>query len=58
MDGVEFDGGDNDGADLDRGDFDGAKMDYVNFVPLNVDVPESSNFMKGVNIGARQNKRL
>ena len=58
MDGVEFNGGDNDGADLDRGDFDGAKMDGVNFVPLDVDVPESSNFRRGVNMGARQNKRL
>ncbi|KAL9459871.1 hypothetical protein AB3S75_003137 [Citrus x aurantiifolia] len=58
MDGIEFDGGDNDGADLDRGDFDGAEMDGVNFVPPDADVPESSNSRRGVNMGARQNKRL
>ncbi|KAL9440993.1 hypothetical protein AB3S75_019632 [Citrus x aurantiifolia] len=58
MDGVEFDGGDNDGVDLDRGDFDGAEMDGVNFLPPDFDVPESSNFRRGVNMGARQNKRL
>lgn len=58
MDGVEFDGGDNDGADLDRGDFNGAEMDGVNFVSPDADVPESSNSRRGVNMGAMQNKRL
>ena len=58
IDGVEFDGGDNDGVDLNKGDFDGVEMDGVNFVPPDVDVPESSNFKKGVNMGARQNKRV
>ena len=58
MDGVEFDGGDNDGAYLDIDDFYGAEIDGVNFIPPNVDVPESSNSRRGVNMGARQNKRL
>ena len=53
MDGVEFDRGDNDGADLDSTERDG-----VNFVAPNVDVPKSSNSRRGVNMGARQNKRL
>ena len=43
---------------MDRGDFDGTEMDGFNFVPLNVDVPKSSNSKRGVNMGARQNKRL
>ena len=58
MDGVEFNGGDNDGADLDRGDFDCAKMDGVNFVRPDADIPESSNSKRGVNMGSRQNKNL
>ncbi|KAL9437071.1 hypothetical protein AB3S75_023000 [Citrus x aurantiifolia] len=38
--------------------FDGAEMDGVNFVPPDIDVPKSSNSRIGVNMRARQNKRL
>ena len=58
IDGIDFDGGDSDGAGLDGGDLVGIERDGANLVAPNVDVPESSNSRRGVNMGARQNKRL
>ena len=56
IDGVEFDGGDFDGAGLDRDDLVGIERDGC--VAPNVDVPESSNSRRGMNMGTRKNKRL
>ena len=58
IDGIEFNGGDFDGAGLDGDGLVGIERDCANLVAPNVDVPESSNSRRGVNMGARQNKRL
>ena len=58
IDGIDFDGGDSDGAGLDGDYLVGIERNGANLVAPNVDVPESSNSRRGVNKGARQNKRL
>ncbi|KAH9698609.1 hypothetical protein KPL71_024069 [Citrus sinensis] len=51
IDGIEFDGGDFNGAGWDGDDLDGIERDGANLVAPNVDVLESSNSRKCVNIG-------
>ena len=58
IDGIEFDGGDFNGAGWDGDDLDGIERDGANLVAPDVDVLESNNFRRDVNIDARQNKRL
>ncbi|KAL9441529.1 hypothetical protein AB3S75_020096 [Citrus x aurantiifolia] len=58
IDGIEFDRGDFDGVSLDGDDLVSIERDGANLVAPNIDVPESSNSRRGVNMGARQNKRL
>ena len=58
IDGIELDKGDFDSAGLDGDGLDGIERDGANLDAPNVDVPKSSNSRRGVNMGARQNKRL
>ncbi|KAL9413766.1 hypothetical protein AB3S75_042287 [Citrus x aurantiifolia] len=58
IDGIEFDGGDFNSAGWDGDYLDGIERDGANLVAPNVDVSKSSNSRKGVNMSARQNKRL
>ena len=58
MDGVEFDGSYFDGVDLDGVNLDGTKRDGANLAAPDIDVPESSNSRRGINMSPRQNKKL